>query len=191
MNQKWNAPSKIYRVLVPEPHRAKFLNPFPPVLSHIFLDELKRGKTPKNPFTEEYVEALRKSNLNPQNPVYRSIPEDALYPTLRGGECPVCKGSGSYQQIYVDEDLGLHAYFCEKCSCKYRRQRWLIWGDREIVPHPFRNAFFRTLAPNSLSKMTRKAQRKAILQLQSYPDDSMLIYGPADPATFCTSSLYD
>jgi hypothetical protein len=119
---KWNSASKIYRVLAPEPHRAKFLNPFPPVLSHIFMDELKSGKTPDNPFTEEYVEALRKTDFNPQERIYRSIPEDALYPMLRGGECPVCNDSGSYQQIYVDEESGLQAYFCEKCPCKYHRR---------------------------------------------------------------------
>jgi hypothetical protein len=144
---KWNDPSKIYRVLVPEPHRAQFLNPFPPVLLHTFMAELKSGRTPANPYTDEFVAILRQTNFNPLNPVYRSIPPDAMYPMLEGGICPVCKGEGIYHQIYVDEEFGLQALFREKCPCRYHRLWWRIWGDREIVPDRFRNAFFCTLAP--------------------------------------------
>jgi hypothetical protein len=57
--------------------------------------------------------------------------------------------------------------------------RWLIWGDREIVPHRFRNAFFRNLASDPQNKMTKTMQDEIITELRAHPDDSMLIYGPA------------
>jgi hypothetical protein len=146
----------IYRVVETTDLQRKFLNPVPPRLSRLLIGELRAYwenttlPMPEHNYTDAFVDLiLSETDWIESEGEETLIPPDRVIDVVTGKiPCPVCKDNDRrlYRNLHTGQDTWFQAFFSKPCPCGFARRHWSLWGDTQLVPLRFAEAFFSTLA---------------------------------------------
>jgi hypothetical protein len=176
MSSKWTTQT-IYREHV-EGELAKFMNPFPPCFTPAALGMIKAGTRIDLPWTKGFLDAFRSEELWVEDGDPKEfIAEEMPGVVRKKKKCSTCLDLGYYWRAHTGQTTHIQAMFQEDCECRFYHLVWILWGDTNTVPEPYRNVTLDDLTPSPRSNLSDPAQQKVINLLQSCRDYSFLMYG--------------